>query len=319
MLTVQRIIKLQTFGRNQTINNLQQTSNDLSKMVYRQDCTNPRTQKTTIRAEVTHLIEPLIGLLRDPFTICPRLNLLQAHSIYDGASVQSKRFILLSISAPFYVHPSREESQNLEEIYTDSKIRNKNIPPWMYHRHKLTKPKDNTDVQDSKNILLDLGSSYFGNWGGDTTAAAGLWFYQYYKHFNTKFDRIIAFEYSPLNQTLAWSQLPDEVFPIYTLINVGVTEKGKFNPWTTLKAIARVHDHVVVKLDIDNPKLETELINQLLNDASIHTLIDEFFFEHHVTVTEMIPYWGNPPGTLKDSYLLFRKIRELGIRMHSWP
>ncbi len=39
----------------------------------------------------------------------------------------------------------------------------------------------------------------------------------------------------------------------------------------------------------------------------------------HVKVNEMLVYWGKPPGELKDSYILFTKLRELGIRMHSWP
>ena len=61
------------------------------------------------------------------------------------------------------------------------------------------------------------------------------------------------------------------------------------------------------------------LYNQVLNDTSISSLIDEMFFEMHVTVNEMKPYWGTPPGQLKDTYILFTKLRQLGIRMHSWP
>lgn len=304
ILMTQRLIELQTFGRNRVIEETQGIDNDMSKMIYRQDCIDPRTQKTIIKAEVTHFIEPLIGLLRDPFTICPRLNYsLIPSALYDVANGQSKRFILMSISAPFYIHSSWKDLQNVEDIYVDAKVKNRNIPLWMYQRQKFTEGKNNININDSKNILFDLGSSYFGSWGGDTTAAAGLWFYEYYKRFNAKFDRIIAFEYSPLNQTLAWEQLPDDVFPVYTLINVGVAESGKFNPWTTLTAIARPYDHVVVKLDIDNPTIENGLINQILNDSSVHSLIDEFFFEHDVSAKEMMPYWGTPPSTLKDSYI----------------
>ena len=91
------------------------------------------------------------------------------------------------------------------------------------------------------------------------------------------------------------------------------------NPWNILKTIAKPEDYVIIKLDIDTPALETALCNQILNDTSISSLIDEMFFEMHVTVNEMMPYWGAPGGELKDTYILFRKLRSLGIRMHSWP
>jgi hypothetical protein len=190
----------------------------------------------------------------------------------------------------------------------------------MYQRLKLHELGQQVDVENRKTILIDLGSSYFQGWNGDSTAAAGLWFYEYYKRFGVKFDRVIAFEHSSLNQKVAWEQLPEDIFPVYTLINVGVTEgSGKFNPWSMLQRIARSCDHVVVKLDIDTPTIENALINQILNDSSVHSLIDELFFEHHVTVNEMIPYWGRVPRQMKDSYVLFRSLRQLGIRMHSWP
>jgi hypothetical protein len=174
-------------------------------------------------------------------------------------------------------------------------------------------------LEFSKLILFDLGSSYFGGWKGDSTAAAGFWFYQYHRRFGIKFDRIIAFEHSLLDQKVAWEQLPDEVFPIYTLINVGISDNGTFNPWRMLRALTNENDYVIVKLDVDTPHLENSLINQVVDDKSIHTLIDELCFEHHTNVNEMIPFWGHVPSKLQDTYTLFTKIRQLGIRMHSWP
>ena len=60
-------------------------------------------------------------------------------------------------------------------------------------------------------------------------------------------------------------------------------------------------------------------MNEMLNNSNIYSLIDELFFEHHVNVREMLAYWRPPPGSLSDSYVLFTKLRQLGIRMHSWP
>ena len=317
---VERVVELQKFGRNKTMGEKQNSDTLLSRMFYREECINPHTNIAFSSSEVSHLIEPLIGLLRDPFTICPRLNAsLVPPSVYDGAILQSKRFNLLSISAPFYRYSLQQDSKNLNSIQNHIIDNSESVLPWMYQRSMFTQLKDNIKVKNPNAILIDLGSSYFGGWNGDTTAAAGFWFYEYYKRFNVKFDRIIAFEHSLLDQKAAWDQLPDDVFSIYTVINTGVTESGKLNPWTMLRTIVQPSDHVVVKIDIDTPGLENTLINQILNDPSIHSLIDELFFEHHITVNEMIPYWGRPPGVLKDSYILFRKLRQLGIRMHSWP
>jgi hypothetical protein len=316
----QRLVELQAFGRNKTLSNNQNSDRILSRMFYRQNCFDRHTNVSFTVAEVSQLIEPLIGLLRDPFTICPRFKSPPVPpSLYDGAILQSKRFLLLSVSAPFYLHSPKSDLENLKKIQTSAHNNNENILPWMYQRLKLHGLEKQVEIESRKNILIDLGSSYFRGWNGDSTAAAGLWFYEYYKRFGVKFDRVIAYEHSLLDQKVAWDQLPEDIFPVYTLINVGVSVSGKFNPWSMLQAIARSSDHVVVKIDIDTPAIETALINQILNDSSISSLIDELFFEHHVTVKEMIGYWGSPPGTLKDSYVLFRNLRQLGIRMHSWP
>ncbi len=51
------------------------------------------------------------------------------------------------------------------------------------------------------------------------------------------------------------------------------------------------HTITVVKVDIDSFDLENFLVNQVVNDSNIHSLIDELFFEHHVSVNEMLAYW----------------------------
>ncbi|UJR19848.1 hypothetical protein I4U23_022981 [Adineta vaga] len=327
ILMIQLITMLQKSGRYDTSIEQLQIDNIFSTMFYRYECINPRTLRTSKIIEVSHSIEPLIGLLRDPFSICSRLHTsIVPLSLYDGANLQSKRSILLSVSAPFYTHSILSDSKYLNDlsvISDDDNNNNNNVLPWMYQRLSHTNIDKEIHIRNPKVILLDLGSSYFNGWKSDTTAAAGQWLYEYYKRFNVKFDRIIAFEFSLLDQEIVWKELPDDVFPIYTFINVGVTENGKFNPWTMLKTIAQPFDHIIVKLDIDTTVLENVLINQILTDPSIHTLIDELLFEHHVTINEMMPYWGNMghslKGSLEDSYILFTKLRQLGIRAHSWP
>ncbi|CAF1399776.1 unnamed protein product [Adineta ricciae] len=295
---MQRLIELQRFGRNKTANADLTVDYLFSRMFYREECRNSNSNVSLRTGDISYLIEPLIGLLRDPFTVCPPIKSTSIPAgLYADANMQSKRFILLLVAAPFHNH----------SLFTPTE----HIFPWSY-QHAF-------DVRRPKLFLFDIGSSYFGSWGGNSNGASSLWFYEYHKRFHVKFDRIIAFEHSSLDAKSAWSQLPDDVFPVYTLINVGVGEAGKFNPWTMLQAIAETHDYVIVKIDIDTPALENALIEQIFKESKISSLIDELCVEHHVTIGEMIPFWGLPGRSLKDSYVLFRKMRQLGIRMHSWP
>ena len=311
ILAMQRIIELQKFGRNQTNDGKEKNDELLSRMFYRQRCIDSNTGDFIDVAEVSHLIEPLIGLLRDPLTICPPLNASRVPpSLYDGAILLSRRNLLLSMSAPYFI--SSKRNLMLNDL-------NGNLPSWMYTRSKINQSNTIVEEDDRKIILFDLGSSYFGSLDVDISDTSTRWFYEYFKRFGLQFDRIVAFEDAPLDPKVAWKQVPDDVFPIYTFINTGCTENGTTNPWLTLQRIAKAHDYVVVKVDIDSFELENFLVNQVVNDLNIHSLIDELFFEHHVSVTEMLAYWRPPPGTLEDSYILFTKLRQLGIRMHSWP
>jgi hypothetical protein len=319
VLAMRRLIELQKFGRNQTNGGEDKNDELLSKMFYRQRCIDSRTNVFFEVAEVSHLIEPLIGLLRDPLTICQRLDAsLVPPSLYDGAILLSRRFLLPSVSAPYYISSIMQKHQTISTMNLIFNDFNSKLPSWMYNRSKINQSDRILKRDDKKIILFDLGSSYFGN-NIDISETSTRWFYEYYKRLGIQFDRIIAFEAAPLDPKVAWQQLPDDVFPVYTLINTGCSENGTFNPWVTLKRLAKPNDHVIVKMDIDSFGIENFLINQVLNDSSIHSLIDELFFEHHVLVKEMLAYWRPPPGTLRDSYILFTKLRQVGIRMHSWP
>jgi len=261
----------------------------LSKMYYRFECNDSSKSQLV----VSQSIDPLIGLLRDPLTICGFKDLPENLKLGEDDSVQSKRFFLLGPSAPYH------------NYQTTTPI----IPPWLY--------KPGAQV-----ILFDIGSSYFNgmNAAAVSTSTIGTrWFYEYFRSKSLSLDRIIAFEASKYEPKSYWDQIPDDVIGKLTFINTGVEVNGKLNPWNILKTIAKPEDYVIIKLDIDTPPLEMALCNQILNDTSISSLIDEMFFEMHVTINEMKRFWGAPSGELKDTYILFRKMRELGIRMHSWP
>jgi hypothetical protein len=268
---------------------LKESEELFSKMYYRFDCSNSPQSKPL----VSQYIEPLIGLLRDPLTICSYNNIPSNLQIGGDSAIQSKRFFLLGPSAP----------------YQNFRSPTRSIAPWLYR-------------PGSQKILFDLGASLFNGMSDSPTSTSVVgtrWFYEYFRLNSLHFDRIVAFEATQYSPKTYWNQIPDDIIGLFTFINAGVDTTGKFNPWNILKSIAKVNDYVIIKLDIDTPTLENALIQQILNDTSISSLIDEMFFEMHITVNEMRSYWGSPPGQLKDTYILFNKLRQLGIRMHSWP
>ena len=100
-------------------------------------------------------------------------------------------------------------------------------------------------------------------WTDATISSSALgtrWFYEYFRSNSLHFDRIIAFEATQYTPQTYWNQIPDDIIGIFTFINIGVETTGKFNPWNILKSIAKIDDYVIIKLDIDTPRLENELI-----------------------------------------------------------
>lgn len=281
---LRRIIALQqrTFDR---ATGMSDTDVHLSEMHYRRTCS--KETHTAIQ-----LIEPLIGLIRDPLTICPRLAGVPSDLEIAGEyAIQSKRHLLLGPSSPYRIQPPISSTMPP-------------LSPWLYR-------------QGARKILVDIGSSYFKSRNGNTAEIGTCWFYDYFSNRSITFDRIIAFEYQPLVVRRVWEELPEDVFPIYTFINVGVeaTLKNRFNPWQMIENVAQVDDYVIVKLDIDKPVLESALMKQLVNESSrARRLIDEMFFEKHVSEDR-----NSKEDKLKDSYELFTQLRQAGMRAHGWP
>lgn len=125
------------------------------------------------------------------------------------------------------------------------------------------------------------------------------------------------------------ASFPPHVMDVVSYYNVPVdpTPNARFNPWRTLRQVATPADYVVVKIDIDNTPIERALVEQLLADRGLSSLVDEFFHEHHVRDSPMMhqgwaphsaPRADRPMQTLAQSYELFSRLRQLGIRAHSW-
>lgn len=277
-----------------------------SRMVYAQRC--GKDAKDTGRTR-EQLIEPLVGILRDPLTICPRppgVTDVVYNSFEKGENhVQSKRQFLIGPAAAW------SDSQKDSGSWRMGKF-----GPWV---------NDATESSRARmNVLMDLGASVYDGWNGDSSAVGAWWVVDRSKRHDVDYDWIVSFEYEKMDPNVVFAAVPPELLPHYIYFNQGVEKAadGKWNPWRILKGMGvTTDDYVVVKLDIDNSEIENELISQILTTPALQGLIDELFFEHHVNTKPMLGYWGtgNSPILMKDSYRNFTELRTKGVRMHSWP
>ena len=89
---------------------------------------------------------------------------------------------------------------------------------------------------------------------------------------------------------------------------------------------AKPEDYVFFKLDIDALGIETNMVEHYLSEEGSNHLayLDEFAWEHHIRGNYIMARRGWCPGTcdrtksLKDSYEYFLKLRQKGVRAHSW-
>lgn len=178
----------------------------------------------------------------------------------------------------------------------------------------------------AKKYFFDVGAStYVAGLGGDSQK----WFVDNYRLQGVEFDHIFGWEAKPTKPSKQWNSVPPDIKRKSSWYNIPASsERGHpDNPWTFVRAIAKKEDFVVVKIDIDTPKVEIMLVMQLLEDEVLLGLVDEFYFEHHVHGNPMqFRGWGNlrrknenvPHPGIEDSYKIFQILREKGVRAHSW-
>jgi hypothetical protein len=273
-----------------------------SRMIYARRC-GPNKVDTGERR--IQLIEPLVGILRDPLSICPRppsvpVEVYSAFGPLENDE-QSKRHLLPGPLAPWSDTPNDPKSWHMRGMAT-----------WT------------TGTRAPKKVLIDLGASLYGNWHSNSVAVGASWFVERFKRHHLAFDWIVSYEIEKHDPDEIYKDVPDDILPHYLYYNQGVvaTPGARWNPWRILQRMSVTsQDYVAVKLDIDVPDIETSLIDQLTNDDSIRQRVDEVFFEHHVNVKVMNYYWQTMglPITMKDSYRMFLALRNKGIRMHGWP
>jgi len=94
---------------------------------------------------------------------------------------------------------------------------------------------------------------------------------------------------------------------------------GDGNPLRVLHKIARKEDFVMLKLDIDQP-MEINIVLAMLESPNALAVVDEFFFEQHTTTPIMKRWWKEKVACqVNDTYAIFLKLRNSGVRAHGWP
>lgn len=171
--------------------------------------------------------------------------------------------------------------------------------------------KDMPRTSTGKRKLFDAGGNTFGS--------GTKWFVEEYAKRGVPLDEVFVWEIK--KQPHYFDEVPEEMKErIHLFDGVPVTDdrNSPNNPLTRLAAECSENDFCVFKLDVDTPLLESSLLQQLL-DGSAKGKVDEFFFEMHVHGRMQHFGWGERvSGTFADTYAALRKLREVGIRAHSW-
>jgi hypothetical protein len=240
---------------------------------------------------------------------------LSFHKIVDACTGRTLSFQPLEPLVGFLRHPEAHCPQFPGSKFWTVKGLSKDylIPAW----HTEAWPNGRTRA-----LFFDLGASlYHTGYGG----ASMSWFVTQYRLRDIQFDRIFAWEAKQYTDATIYSTMPASIVDRVSYYNLAAnaTPGEKHNPWRTLRAVATPNDFVVVKIDIDNSPVEEALIDQLLADRTLTSLVDELYFEHHVLNTPMWLHGWQKGGTvtthtLVHSYAIFSQLRELGIRAHSW-
>ena len=176
-----------------------------------------------------------------------------------------------------------------------------------------------TMLSHKRVLFFDLGSSKY-----DYSAMPGMsWLYPKYKSEGFQVTDLFAWEITNRPGYEYFDGMPNELAAATHFYNFGVVANidDVQNPVHVLKTIAQPEDYVIFKLDIDNTPIEEAIVESLLADPLALKLIDDFFWEHHVNLISMHQYWRTSglSNSIKDTIVYLQKLRDKGIRAHTWP
>jgi hypothetical protein len=238
--------------------------------------------------------------LDDPEDVCRTVDLIDNNGLFQ-------RSHQLSFTASGYVEPLLPPMRHPAFCVDANRLMD-----FSYIVHDFGRMCRKLNRQ-SRIVFVDAGAS-LKTWGA-------IHLIDTYHKFGLPFDHIYAYEIVRTNPRKVFNTIPSHLLPAYHWINVGVdVEPGhRLNPFTMLKDKYDKDDLIIFKLDIDTPSVEMALVKQLLHDDALADLVDQFYFEHHVYLKELEPYWkANVNGTVKESLDLFQALRKKGVAAHFW-
>ena len=144
---------------------------------------------------------------------------------------------------------------------------------------------------------------------------------------------MLAWEKNLLEPLDYWNKVPVKWHPFWSFYNIPIGHSLNHStvspsPLSVIKNMARAGDFVSFKLDVDHVDTELSLAYQLLNDAELTELVDEFFIEIHFRCEIMTKCgWKYANDSVGSKLVLdrlpimkfFQQLRQKGIRSHFWP
>ena len=191
-----------------------------------------------------------------------------------------------------------------------------------YHVNKdymlLSHPGLTVSDPSAKKFMFDAGASSYRQGAGGASSA---WFIETYRKNGVEFDEMFCWEANGRQKDLI-REYPFDILvkTHYFAVPVSARKDSFHNILNWIQRLAKVEDFVVFKLDIDTPEVESAMAEQLLDPKNAR-LVDEFFFEDHVSKSPMEDHgWTHEAKhhDLAKSIVYFQKLRRLGIRAHSW-
>jgi hypothetical protein len=170
-----------------------------------------------------------------------------------------------------------------------------------------------------RTVFIDMGASL--DFHAEIQSPA-IYVIKIFEKFGILFDHIYGYEVNQKNPTQVYQKIPTSLKHAYHWYNVGVNPDidSAHNPLTTVLSHFSPDDFVVVKLDVDTSSVEVPMVQLILDNENIASRIDVFFFEHHVMLSDLGPWWGTSrKGSVSESFDLFTQLRRRGIAAHYWP
>lgn len=168
-----------------------------------------------------------------------------------------------------------------------------------------------------KNVLFDAGGTHFMD--------AMTFFVEQYEKRGIVLDKIYVWEANFQGVESYWRDTLPEVrqkwesrLTFYDGIPISADSNAEHNPVRKLLAECQPEDFCAFKLDVDSPGVESSVVEQILASTQAAAVLDEFFFEHHVNGLMQQYGWQECNGTFADSYNMFTRLRQMGVRAHSW-